>query len=149
MSTVHVLKISMPQADPDEAIFPEWPDDRDYDVYCTDHKRCGGWMECFEPHEVDGKPASDPNNCPEDDPVYGADEFEFHGVTHNWVYGHGWTVPYPGCPAEDNGAEPPYGAWKLPIGTYEVDDDWDDTSCYLTFTTDPPTRVDDEAKASQ
>lgn len=146
MSSVHVLVISMPPGEPGEAIFPEWPDDRDYDVACTDRQRCKGWLECLEPHDVDGRAAGSPYIGDVADPWWGADEFEFHGVTHTWREGYGWTVPHPGCPAEENGAEPPYGAHLLPIGRYEVDDQWDDTSCYLKFTTKPPTRVDDETE---
>ena len=142
---------------PDQCIYPEHPDERSYTIVCIDPQRCVGWSECSEPHEIDGSSAScGPYQCdrPDDQPSclgdepdeglrprppwYDQEEFEFHGVVHTWRLGWGWTVPYQGCIVVD--AERPSGADDTPIGVWEIDEEWfDESSCYLEFTTSPPT----------
>ena len=55
-----------------------------------------------------------------------------HGQMHTWRDGHGWTVECTGCIVNyNNSYDLPPEVEDLPIGRYEVDDDWDDTCCYL------------------
>ncbi|MGV7904208.1 hypothetical protein PJN93_30825, partial [Mycobacterium kansasii] len=76
---------------------PEYPS-FNHSVECLNVEKCGGWIGCNDPHEVDGRSAADgPYDCDDDAPWEGCDEFEFHGVLHEWHWGHGWTVPYKGC----------------------------------------------------
>lgn len=119
---------------------PEDPD-FDYSVTCQAPDLCGGWEECLDPHEVDGVSAADgPWDSDETDPWFEEEEFDFHGVTHEWRYGYGWTVPFKGCVVAANDgvcdAADDIGRSRGP-GTYPVDDDWDDTSCYLTVIPNP------------
>lgn len=113
-------------------------DDPDYrwDVECLAPEKCDGWQECLEPHEVDGKSAaSGPYDCDEDAPWCDEDEYEFHGVLHTWRWGNGWTVPFEGCvvSANDSTCDSVYDiAREHGAGRYQVDDDWDDETCYLT-----------------
>jgi hypothetical protein len=115
------------------------PDDPDYryGIECVAPEKCGGWQECLEPHEVDGKSAADgPWSCDSADPWCDEDEFEFHGVVHTWHYGYGWTVPFDGCvvQASDSGWGDLYEiARDYGPGRYVVADEWDDTDCYLTY----------------
>ncbi|WP_087005977.1 hypothetical protein [Gulosibacter sp. 10] len=126
------------------------PDEHDrsnaytYSVECTVSGGCGGWQECGKPHEVDGVDASDgpwetPCSCAyvEADhhsiPWCGEEEFEFHGVLHEWRWGYGWTVPYTGCIIRDYPPELPDGIDTERDGRWLVDDDWDDTDCYLVL----------------
>jgi hypothetical protein len=129
------------------------PDDPDYrcEIECIAPEKCGGWWECMEAHEVDGVSAADgpyASVCPscggegdEHVPWCDRDEFEFHGVEHTWRYGYGWTVPYEGCivQANDSGWDDLYDiAREHGPGRYLVDDDWDDTTCYLTYAGEAP-----------
>lgn len=115
------------------------PEDPYYDtqILCLAPEKCGGWWECREPHEVDGRSAeAGPWNSEDCDPWVEEEEFTFHGVEHTWRWGYGWTVPYPGCvvAVNDSAVE---GADELAQqhgeGRYLVDDDWDETTCYLTY----------------
>lgn len=147
--SLHILTIeherntSGPPIGPDEHVYPEMVDERYYGVRCISGNGCTGWLECHEKHEFNGLSAADgPNDCDGTQPWWGVEDFEFHGVTHTWRDGHGWTVPYTGCIVQYDTFEPPLEAHQIPIGEYEVDDGWMDTSCYLEFTTDPPTHAD-------
>lgn len=119
----------------------DWHEDEpcwDWSLTCQAPNLCGGWWECSETHEVDGLSASDgPYACETSAPWCDEDEFEFHGVTHTWRYGWGWTVPYEGCVVQtaDIGDGVDDIAREHGEGTYEVDDDWDETSCYIAFGT--------------
>lgn len=58
-------------------------------------------------------------------PRHGQQGYEFHGQMHTWRDGHGWTVEYTGCIVHyNNSYDLPPEAEDLPIGRYEVDDDW-------------------------
>lgn len=113
--------------------FPDFPEERVFRLECPDGNGCAGWSECRKPHTVNGKDASaGPYECDEFDPWYDLDEFTFHGVLHTWHSGFDWTVPYDGCVVDGNDWEPPDGAFDLPYGRYEVEDDWwDETSVTL------------------
>lgn len=120
----------------------DWTEDEpywDWSITCQSVDLCNGWLECRESHEIDGTSAEDgPYECDESAAWCDEDVFMFHGVEHNWRYGHGWTVPYEGCVVQsadslsddvhDIGLE--YGE-----GTYAVEDDWDDEWCWLTVVT--------------
>lgn len=95
-------------------------------IVCSDSAACPGWKECPEDHT-----GYDPDD--EDSPVY--DEWEdvmIHGVLHTeYNTGYGWVVEYNGCPVQ--GAD-----WEVPDdipmdrpGKYLVDDDWEETECWL------------------
>ena len=147
---------------PDQHIYPEHPEERDYRIVCLDPEQCIGWSECNELHEVDGQPAAcGPYSCdcPDDQPGclgdepgegdrprppwFDAEEFDFHGITHTWRSGWGWTVPYPRCIVAGTDAEWPDQIEQTPIGAWEIDEEWvDESDCYLSFTTWPPTAVD-------
>ncbi|MBR7191694.1 hypothetical protein [Gordonia sp. SCSIO 19800] len=113
---------------------PEYPS-FEYSIECRNVDKCGGWQECREPHEVDGVSAADgPWDCDDDAPWEGLEELEFHGVLHTWHWGHGWTVPYPGCVVAANDAicdDAHDIALDHGCGRHEVDDDWDDEDCRL------------------
>lgn len=153
MST-HILVIdldSIEQAklDAGEYVLPEHPDSHHHWIKCIDPAHCNGWMECFRlhicPHGHDAhagfdEPCDD-GACPGHDPdsdlpncFSGDDEFTFHGEHHTWRYGYGWTVKWPGCVVADNDWDVDVRLDRLPRGEYEVQDDWDDTSCYLILT---------------
>lgn len=125
--------------DHEKCVYPEHPDDRDYSIECLPGNGCRGWESCPHPHEVNGRSAADGPIL--DDAVLGADgrapwhgkqDYEFHGQMHTWRDGYGWTVEYTACIVNYNSSyDLPPEAEDLPIGRYEVDDDWDDTCCYL------------------
>lgn len=147
----HILVIdldSIEQAklDAGEYVFPEHIDSRTYSIQCPDPKHCVGWMECnrrhickhghsagdgFDENSEDGPcPGHDDDDLP--NCFSGDEEFQFHGEWHTYRYGWGWTVRWPGCVVAD--ADWDYGdvdGDRLPRGEYEVNDDWDDTSCSL------------------
>lgn len=149
----HILAITLDRQeqarlDAGELIFPEHIDSHVHDIECPAGNGCSGWIECREPHEVNGASAScGPYECdcpdgapsclgePGEDPApwYDREEFKFHGVLHTWRYGHGWTVPFTGgCIVVHNGFyDLPDEYDSLPIGEHPVEDDWDDESCYL------------------
>lgn len=123
----------------------------DWTLECDNPDVCGGWLECPEVHEVDGwsadagpHSAGTSTSCP----WFGRDEFTFHGVAHTWMFGHGWTVPYPGCVVADAGSIGDEAADIFEahgVGRFVVDDDWGDTTCWLEVVdTIECGRVDDE-----
>lgn len=128
MSSKHVLV---------KEIDPEDHEEFRYRIECQVPDSCDGWWECDKPHEVDGRRADGaqdgPFDCEADVPWSDKEEFEFHGVTHTWRYGHGWTVPFEGCIVAWADSEPPEEVEALPPGRYEVEDEWDDTSLYLNY----------------
>lgn len=113
---------------------PSWT----FAITCLDPAKCGGWQECDKEHlGGDGVSAE---NGPWDDVPEGAawadeDYFTFHGVEHEWRYGHGWTVPFEGCVVAENDWTD--SAWEIArehgVGDHRVDDDWDDCSVYLAL----------------
>ena len=106
----------------------------DWRIVCSDPRRCPGWIECHEPHEVDGRSAADgPWDAEEADPWAEQDEFVFHGVLHEWRSGHDWTVAYDGCPVEGADTDLPDGIDTTCDGTYPVEVEWDDELVYLTL----------------
>ncbi|SHQ46844.1 hypothetical protein [Mycobacteroides abscessus] len=127
--------------EPGEHIYPEDPEQRDHTLICPSLQGCDGWIECLEPHEVDGRSAaSGPYRSQDSDPWFRRDEYEFHGVLHTWQSEcSGWSVPFDGCIANHSGYELPDDIQDVPIGEYEVEDVWSDGHCTLEFTTDPPT----------
>jgi hypothetical protein len=123
---------------------PDW----DWSITCSTPDRCNGWWECRETHEVGGLSAADgPFDCELDAPWSELDEFDFHGVPHVWRYGYGWTVRYPGCVVQT--ADVSDEVWNIATskgpGVYVVDDDWDDTTCYLTLVA-PTTHPTDQGQ---
>lgn len=129
----HILVIERePVRDPMQ---PEHTDERQWRIECPPDNGCSGWMECDKPHEVEGFGSAEdgPDDSEETAPWEGREEFEFHGVMHEWNRcGHGWTVPWPGCVVAGNEwASPPDGMDDLPSGRYPIEDDWDDTSVSL------------------
>lgn len=101
-------------------------------VTCTVEGGCGGWMECGEPHEVDGISAADgPHDCDPDAPWADCDEFTFHGVDHEWRVGYGWTVDYDGCPITPWHFDLPDGIDTTRNGSWLVENEWDDTDCLV------------------
>ncbi|SIH38516.1 Uncharacterised protein [Mycobacteroides abscessus subsp. abscessus] len=149
----HVLVVSLDseeqaRLDTGELVFPEDVERHKYSIMCPGGNGCSGWLECREPHEVDGVSADcGPYRCAcpagqrsqlggVEEPLapwHDCEDFTFHGVEHTWRAGHGWTVPYPGCIVNWCDYELPAGYGELPLGEHEVDDDWDDTECYLTL----------------
>jgi len=113
------------------------------DVYCLTPERCNGFEECAGDHT-----GMDPDD--EDSPAYDrGDEFEMHGVAHEWHYGYGWTVPYNGCVVQAgwNDSLPDeiheLGEAHGP-GLHLVDDDWDEGMVTLTRVT-----MDDVVKVAR
>ena len=115
-------------------------------IRCPNPASCNGWEECSEAHEVDGVSAVDgpyetPCMCAEAEgyrcsvPWCGADGFDFHGVTHEWRWGYGWTKAYDGCVVTSciGDLEVPDGIDTTRDATYLVDDEWNDTECYLSL----------------
>lgn len=102
----------------------------DVKIICLADGDCGGWQECRENH--DGADEG-PWDCDESDPWEGKDVFDFHGVEHTWLDGHGWTVPFVGCVVAASDCDFPYGFSDLAPGRYEIDDEWDDTDLTLTL----------------
>lgn len=129
---------------------PHHPDERQWSIECPHDNGCSGWLECKEPHEVEGhgSAAEGPEDATADKPWADAEEFEFHGVMHTWKpYEHGWTVPYPGCVvAGSDWASPPDGWDELPYGRYPIEDDWDDTTVVLDFVHPIPGRCPSSTK---
>ena len=117
--------------EPDTAYIEQYGDDPDdpaikWRIECSDPAACPGWMECPENHA-----GYDPNV--EESPAF--DQYEdvmIHGVAHEWRTDYGWTVPFDGCPVQDGGDDASDIAHEKGVGRWEVDDDWDDTTCYLT-----------------
>lgn len=152
MSHILLVQLDYPtqqRLDAGEYVLPEHVDDRVYLIECPDG--CDGWQTCLEKHEgqhVDVILPADqgPDDCQQctEPPLLhtawcGQEEFEFHGVIHTWRYGHGWTVPYPGCVVAATPWDSDFDRDDVPRGRYEVQEDWDDESCWLEFTTTPPT----------
>jgi hypothetical protein len=103
-------------------------------IICSDPAGCPGWMECREPHEVDGKSADEgPWEADETDLWDGLEEFEFHGKWHQWQSGYGWTVEYPRCPVQASDADLPDDIPRDRPGIYPVEVEWDDDLCTLTL----------------
>lgn len=104
-----------------------------FTIECADPAHCAGWIECTGDHT-----GYDPED--EESPAFDEwEDVEIHGVFHDWRRGYGWTVPYPGCVVAAEAVEAPDELWErvdgdylLKPGRWVVDDDWDDTSCYLT-----------------
>jgi hypothetical protein len=126
MTAAHIL---IKEIDPDD------PDGFRYRIECRAPKSCDGWIECDLVHAVGGLSADDegPFDCHPDDPWFGREEFEFHGVIHTWQGEHGWTAPFEGCVVAWADWVPPEEMETLPAGRYEVEDDWDDTSVHLDY----------------
>lgn len=148
-----------------ELVYPEDVEDREYELRCVDPSSCNGWTECPELvhrcehgcNAADGPDENDPDGgeCPgfkkklpdlaiigyPAEYTYncwaGEEDFEFHGVMHTYQHGHGWVVPYPGCVVDAIAEMPPDDAHLYPIGEHEIEDEWDDTWCYLNFAHDP------------
>lgn len=97
-------------------------------IECSDPASCPGWIECDEDHSgFDPDDENSPAYDMYDDPVM------IHGVEHEWRHGHGWTVEYEGCPVERGCADLDTDAMDMTRpGRYLLDEDWDDTDCYLT-----------------
>lgn len=116
-------------------------DGEGFTIECLAGNGCNGWIECREPHTVGKLDATEgPYDCDPDMPWSDEEEWEFHGVLHEWRWGYGWTVPYPGCVVAAQGCDAPDDLWevvdgehRLKPGRWLVDDDWDDTDCYLTL----------------
>lgn len=117
-----------------EAVFPEHPDERSYTLMCPDGNGCKGFLRCGEPHWFGGVPVEHDINQDSSAPRgYENEEREFHGVTHLWREGWGWTVPYEGCIVNYVNWEYPTGIAQYPIGEYDVEDEWIDDSCWVEF----------------
>lgn len=127
--------------DAGEHVFPEHPDDRAHGVVCLDLAKCNGWETCSRQHickhghvcsrydelSMDGPCPGEQDNC-----WSGYDEFTFHGEEHVWRGSdYGWTVRYRGCVVSSFDYELDFCIDDLPIGQYEVEDDWDDEWCRL------------------
>lgn len=115
----------------------DWTEDEPYyktSITCVAPDLCNGWVECREPHEVDGVDASvGPYDCDRDAPWLDEDQFDFHGVEHTWQWGPGWTVPFDGCCVAEWGGEAASElAHEVGLGDWSVDDEWDDGYCYLS-----------------
>lgn len=104
-----------------------------YRIECPGRPKCAGVQECWEPHEVDGR-AVDPYEADPDDPWFGAEDVEFHGVLHTWHDCYGWTVPFDGCVVAAHYAWPDEAADQLiddPPGRYRMADHWRDDEMTL------------------
>lgn len=127
---VVITKIEADSTDPDDL-----PEVGDWHIECSDPASCDGWIECDGNHIANaGEDASaGPYQARTDQPWCDEEEFAFHGVMHTWRYGHGWTVPYDPCPVIGfSDTDLPDGI-PVELGRYEVDVEWDDESCYLTY----------------
>lgn len=105
-------------------------------VECSDPAACEGWSECDKDHSDGGYHDNriGPYECDERVPWFDIDVWTFHGVEHTYEWGHGWTVPCEGCPIQTYGdLEWPGPSSGNKVGRYEVDDDWDDVTVYLTL----------------
>lgn len=150
--TEHIINISR-----DEAFLARLgeyraPDEQDRrDAYqvkieCPTPENCIGWDECHEPHTspdgflgADDGPYDSVCSCAEAEstscttPWCGRDDFEFHGVEHTWRDSWGWTVPFEGCIVAAYEIEVPDGIDTTRDGRWLIEDDWDDTDCYLVL----------------
>lgn len=124
----HILTVT--EADDYDPKYPSF----NHSVECLNVDKCGGWIECDQPHEVDGRSAEDgPDDSDDGAPWKGYSDFVFHGVSHEWQDGYGWTVPYQGCvvAAADHYDAAADIALDHGCGRHEVEDEWDDTDCTL------------------
>lgn len=111
------------------------PETRDCYLECPDGNGCSGWIECGVRWHGDGERSAEhgPFDCSDDLPWYDEEEYEFHGETHTWRSGYGWTVPYRGCVVMYGNWEPPDDVFNIEPGRYDVEDDWDETEVYLEW----------------
>ena len=120
---------------------PDWT----WVITCLAPEKCGGWQECDESHEIEGQPVNDgPWDSDESAPWCEQDQYVFHGVEHEYRWGHGWTVPFDGCVVAE------HAYWSDSVaeivdehgeGEHVVDDDWDDevmTMIYVEPLRTPP-----------
>lgn len=122
--------------------------DYTFTLECPGPPKCVGFTECQEKHEVDGRDADcGPDDCAGDDPWNGKEEFEFHGVLHNWVDWCGWSVPMEGCPVRPH----PYFAdeardvvFEQMPGRYVVETFWDEDDMSLKLVGPEPIPEDGE-----
>lgn len=93
-------------------------------IVCSDPEACPAWVECEKDH-------AGYNPDDEDSVVFDCheDEVLIHGVIHEWRWGYGWTVAYPGCPVAVADYDLPEGVSLDRPGFYPVDVDWDDDLC--------------------
>lgn len=124
---------------------PDEQDRKDYysvSIECPTPEYCAGWEECREPHtspdgflSAEDGPYDTDCGTGETDcvPWCGRDDFEFHGIEHTWRWGHGWTVPYDGCIVAAQDIEVPDGIDTERDSRWLIEDDWDDTDCYLVL----------------
>lgn len=90
---------------------------------CSDPEACPGWIECIEDHS-----GFDPEVTNEWEDVM------IHGVLHReYMYGYGWVIDMPGCPALDIDWEMPDGIPMDRPGRYLVDTEWEDTDCWFVL----------------
>lgn len=95
-------------------------------LICTDPSTCPGWIECDKDHT---------GYDPDDETSVVFDEYEdvlIHGEYHNWRYGYGWVVDFPGCPVTGNDWEVPDEIDTKRDGKYLVDVEWEDEFVYLS-----------------
>lgn len=89
---------------------------------------CSGWQECDGDHT-----GFDPED--EDSPAFDRyEDVEIHGESHEWKWGHSWTVPYVGCvlAGNDGWQDSAYEILRTyGPGEYAIDEDWDDTDVYI------------------
>lgn len=110
------------------ARFPDAPVEYRWSIECQNPARCGGWQECHESHQIDGEPVNDgPWESEESAPWFEEDYYTFHGVEHEWRYGHGWTVPFDGCVVAENAGYTDCPVEPMRTGRWLVEDEWDDT----------------------
>lgn len=153
MMTEHIIAISRDEKFLARLAKYREPDEQDRKdawqahIECTVRGGCGGWEECREPHtspdglvDANDGPYDTVCSCAESEsttcspPWCGCDEFEFHGVWHEWRWGYGWTVPFEGCVlASNHDFEIPDGIDTTRDARWRVEDDWDDIDCYLTL----------------
>ena len=106
-------------------------------IECLDPDQCDGWEECHDLHPFTPCDDCQFTECIEDqecDAMDTGDEREFHGETHEWRWGYGWTVQFPGCVVSENLYEADDAgdiAVTVGPGRWLVDDDWSDTDMYL------------------
>lgn len=132
MTREHHLTIT-PDDDGDDFDTPGWQ----FEITCLAPTKCGGFQECPDEHQVAGVSAADGPDADESAPWFDEEEFEFHGVMHEWRYGFGWTVPFDGCVVSDalnwNCDSAADIADRHGAGVHVVDDEWDDSSCTLIW----------------
>lgn len=128
--------------------FSDYDTEYNYYIICPEGNGCDGWIECSKEHTVPGYDGANdgPYESEEDAPWDGHDEFEFHGEWHEWKWGYGWTVEYPGCVVQGQyDLDPPDELYSMPPGRYIVEDDWDDTTCYLQYVGPEEEKENDES----